>query len=192
MTIELSPPVRRLAAIGLLLAALLLVWSMVVAPLLAAYTAALDTVDSMKPVLEHRRMAVRDITVLSAELKQLKSRGGSAAGLLDATNESIAAAQLQERLKSIVDRVSGDLKSTQVLRARDDGGFRRLTVRAGITVNIAGLQRVFYELETSIPYLFLDNIEVVRRTDGRGDKQTSEDPALEVQFDLFGYMRKAT
>jgi general secretion pathway protein M len=192
MIVDLSPPVRRLAAIGLLLVALLLVWSIVFAPLLDVYSTALDTIERLKPVLDHRRIAARDISVLTAELNQLKNRGRYADGLLDATNESIAAAKLQEQLKSVVDNVSGNLKTTQVLPARDDSAFRRVTVRAGLTGNIAALQRMFYQLESAVPYLFLENIEITRRTDNRGDNQTPEDPALEVRFDLFGYMRKST
>jgi general secretion pathway protein M len=191
MTIELSPPVRRLAAVALLVIALLLVWVAIMTPLLDAYKAALDTIERLTPVLDHRRLAARDISVLTAELKQLKDRGRSANGLLDGTNESIAAAHLQEQLKGVVDHVNGDLKSTQILPMRDDGGFRRVTVRAGLSVNIAGLQRVLYELEASTPYLFLDNIEIVRRNDARGKTETPGDPALEVRFDLIGYMRKA-
>lgn len=42
------------------------------------------------------------------------------------------------------------------------------------------------------PYLFLENVEIARRSDNRGSNQVTEDPALDLRFDLFGYMRKPT
>jgi len=185
---ELSPAIRRFVAVGLLLVLAALVWSVIAAPLLAARSEAVSTIERLRPVLERGRTATGDIAVLQNELKRLKEHRNSAGGLLAGTNEPIAAAQLQDRLKSAVDRVNGDLRSTQVLPARDDSGFRRVTVRAQLSINLAAFQHVVYELEAAPPYLFLDEVEVAQRP---GNRQATDDPMLEVTFDLFGYMRKS-
>jgi general secretion pathway protein M len=192
MTTELSPAMRRFLAVGLLLVLVALVWSLVAAPLLDARSEAQRTIDRLQPLLERGRAAVSGTAALQAELTQLKERRNSAGGLLDGSNESIAAVQLQERLKSAVDHVNGDMRSTQVLPARDDGGFRRMTVRAQLSMNLAALQHVIYELEASLPYLFLDNVEITEHSANRRVKQADDDPLLDVQLDLFGYMRKST
>ena len=191
MSFELSPLLRRCLAIGLLLVLVALAWSLVAAPLLDARSEALGTIARLRPVIERGRAALRDTAALQAELKELKEHRRPAGGLLDGTNESIAAAQLQEQLKSGVDRVSGDLRSTQVLPTRDDNGFRRVAVRAQLLVDLAALQQIVYRLEAGSPYLFLDNVEIARRPDNRSRSQAAEDPMLDVQFDLFGYMRKS-
>lgn len=189
---ELSTPVRRFAAIALIFFAIILAWWVVAAPLLDAHQATVETIERLRPVLEHRRAAVRDLATLGAELKRLEARGVAASGLLDAANDSISAAQVQDRLKRSVDNVSGDLKSTQVLPARDDAGFRRVTVRTDLAVSITALQRLLYDLEASEqPYLFVDNLEVSRRTENRGNKSAPAESLLEVRFDVYGYMRKS-
>jgi general secretion pathway protein M len=188
---ELSPTMRRVLALGLLLVAAALLWSVVAIPLLDAHREALSTIERLRPVIARGRTQVSEIAALQAELTRLKQRRNAAGGLLDGTNESIAAAQLQDRLKSAVDQVSGDLRSTQVLPVRDDAGFRRVSVRAELALNLAALQRIVYDLEASVPYLFVDNIDaIIRRPDPHQGGQGADDPVLDVHFDLIGYMRK--
>jgi general secretion pathway protein M len=188
---ELSPPMRRFAAIGLLLVVLALAWSILAAPLLAAHGDALGTIERLRPVIERGRASVHDTAALRIELQRLKQRPHATGGLLAGTNEPIAAAQLQERLKTAVDHVSGDLRSTQVLQARDDGAFRRVTVKAQLSVDLPALQHVVYELEAAMPYLFLDDVEIAQRPAARGS-QPGDDPLLDVSLELSGYMRKST
>jgi general secretion pathway protein M len=191
MSLQLSPAVSRILAVGLLLAALALLWGLVGAPLLNAHADAERTIERLQPLLERSRTVERDITVLQAEVRQAKERRNSPGGFLDGPNESIAGAQLQTRLKLAVERASGDLRSSQVLPGRDDGVFRRVTVRGQVLMNLASLQRVVYDLEASLPYLFLDNIDVQQGGDSRGNKQP-DDPVLDVRIDVSGYMRRGT
>ena len=58
-------------------------------------------------------------------------------------------------------------------------------------MNTAALQRVFYDLESATPFLFLDNVEI-RSRPARRASGPEDDPILEVRFDLYGYMRRAT
>jgi len=190
MTLDLSPSMRRFAAIGLLFVVLALVWSIVAAPLLEVRGTALSTIERLRPVIERGRAAVHDSAALQTELKGLKQRPRSAGGLLAGTNEPIAAAQLQDRLKTTIDHVGGDLRSTQVLQPRDDGAFRRVTVKAQLSVDLPALQQVIYDLEAAMPYLFLDNVEISQRPAARGSP-ASDDPLLDVSFELSGYMRKS-
>ncbi len=77
----------------------------------------------------------------------------------------------------------------QPLPSRLDGGFRRITVRGQATLKIAGLQQAVYDLETTSPLLFLDNVEVTAHPDQSGHPGAAEAPGLDVRFDLYGYMR---
>lgn len=212
MNFALSPATRRFAAVGLLFVAIALFWAVVVAPLLDARTQALATIARLEPVIEHGRRAAGDVAALRKQLQRLKQQHLTASGLLTGTNEPIAAAQLQDSLKRAIDGVGGTLASTQVLPARDDGGrFRRITIRARLSVDLPALQRLTYELESSVPYLFLDNVDIARRSADHlvqppgspvrparqaGNEATSRaaggDPPLDVSFDLYGYVRRPT
>jgi general secretion pathway protein M len=121
----------------------------------------------------------------------LKQGQGSTVGFLASPNESLAAAELQSRLRSTVDAVHGDLRSVQILPARDEGLFRRVSVRGQISATLPALQRVLYQLETATPLLFLDNVDI-RARPVRPGRTSAEAPVLDVRFDLSAYMRRAS
>src|SRR5258708_1911747 len=79
---------------------------------------------------------------------------------MQSSNSSLAAAELQNRIKSSVEAAHGELRSTQILPAREEGAFRRISIRGQIAVNTAALQRGFYDLESASPFFFLDNLQI--------------------------------
>jgi general secretion pathway protein M len=191
MTPAMTPRASRALALGILAALLLLVFFGIVSPLLGAYQQASSSAEQYRAALEHTRHADSDLAGLRAELARLKAHQASAVGFMQSSNPSLAAADLQNRIKSSVEAARGELRSTQILPARDEGTFRRISIRGQIAVNTAALQRVFYELESATPFLFLDNIEI-RARPARRSTGPEDDPVLEVRFDLYGYMRRTT
>jgi general secretion pathway protein M len=186
----LSLPVRRLLAVGLLLVAIMLVWTMLVAPLAELYEAERADTERMALAVEKSPVRDEDLARLRRDVQLLKERQDAAAGLLQAASEAIAGAQLQNRLKEVVGAAQGELRSTQTLPSRDDGNFRRITVRGQLSLSLAALQQVLYTLEAASPYLFLDNVAVQARADERDKDRAESDGLLDVRFDLSGYMRR--
>lgn len=191
MTPALTPRASRLLALGILAALLLLAFFGFVSPLLDAYRQAGAASEQYRAALEHTRNSGSDLAGLRAELARLKEHQASAVGFMQGSNPSLAAADLQNRIKSSVEAARGELRSTQILPARDEGAFRRISIRGQIAVNMAALQRVFYDLESATPFLFLDNVEI-RSRPARRSTSPDDDPVLEVRFDLYGYMRRTT
>ena len=112
----------------------------------------------------------------------------SGLGFLQGANESLAAADVQNRIKTLAEASKGELKSTQILPPQDEGKFRRIAVRAQMTLKLAAVQRVFHGLEASSPLLFLDNVNVRARSD-RWREEPADDPILDIRFDVYGYTR---
>ncbi len=191
MTRRLSPRASRVLALALLGGFVLFGLFGVILPLLDAYYQARNSAEQNEAAIEHIRQGARSLAELQAELARLKEQQASAIGLMQSANASLAAADLQNRIKLSVEAAHGELRSTQILPARDEGGFRRISIRGQIAVNTAALQRVFYELESSSPFLFLDNVEIHARPARRAGS-AEDDPVLEVRFDLYGYLRRAT
>jgi len=186
---SLSPRLARALAVTLLAAALWLAYIAVVAPVVDGYAEARATVARLAPAVARGGSGEADLPALTAELARLKQTQPSTEGFLHSANEALAAAELQGRLNSVVAAVRGELRSTQILAARDEGAFRRVSIRGQIAVDLAQLQRVLYDLEAGSPFLFLDNVDIrARPAPARG---RSEDEALlDVHFDLYGYMRR--
>jgi general secretion pathway protein M len=187
---QVSLPIRRTLAAAILLALVSIVLSGFVQPLVDDYRESKASIDRLEAAMRRSHVGDRDIAQLQAELAALKKRQPSTGGFLQGTNESIAAAQLQDRLKTSVEGAKGELRSTQILPSRDDGKFRRITVRAQISLSTAALQRAFYDVESSPTFLFLDNVIIRARSVPQDRNKVAQDPVLDVSFDLSGYIRR--
>jgi general secretion pathway protein M len=177
----LSPLVRRALALALLVALIIFVFSGIVSPLLEVYRDAVASAEQLQSAIDHARTSGDNVAALRAEVAKRKGLEQSAPGFLRSSNEALAAAELQERLKTVTATVHADLRSTQTLPPRDEANARRITVRGEVVADVAALQTLIYVLESGSPMLFLDNVEIGEMT-----------PNIMVRFDLYGYVRSAS
>ena len=190
MKVTLSPPLSRLVAISLLLVMVFLAYAALIAPLMGAWREARIAIADAQDALPRIADAQESLTARRQMLASLQRRQGAAEGLLQGDSETLIAAQLQNRIKTLVDAAKGEVKSMQVLQTRNDGGFRKIAVRGQVSVGLSGLQKVFYELEAGAPYLFLDNIEIrAQQSPSRARDEPKRDPQHDVRFDLYGFAR---
>lgn len=182
----LSPAVSRIAAVGLLAAALLGAHALVVQPILDSYFDDLATIEQAEAALARYRAAADEAPALAERLQALAAQGP--AGYLEGADETMTAASLQNRLQMLVAREGGQLKTVQVLPAKPDGSAVRVAVRGQMVASMGSLQRVIYALEAG--FLFIDNLDV--RAIGaapHGAAEPAADTQLDVRFDVYGYMR---
>ena len=106
MMASLSARSRRAVAVGLLVAVLLALYSFVAAPLLASYDDDRRTAAQLREALGKYEEIGREIPDLQKRLEALRRQGATGAGYLEGQNEALAAAALQERLKSAVQQTS--------------------------------------------------------------------------------------
>lgn len=191
---QLPPMARRIAAVLILLGGIGLVYLALVQPLLDDYLDTRDAIADARAALARYRGVAADLPQRQKELTRLRQRQATSEGFLEGPNDALVAAQIQNRIKALVDASHGELKSTQVLPAQDEGKYRRLAIRAQMTLDVAAVQRVLYGVETASPLLFLDNVDLrahlVDRRRERGGNPPN-DGGLDVRIDVFGYMRAA-
>lgn len=186
MNIVLPPWLGRVAAVALLLLPLALLYAWVARPLLAGYAEDRQSVAQQQALLQRYREIGSRLPQLQAELAELRRAQSANGGFLQGTNDVIVAAQLQDRLKRLVEAAQGNLQSIQVLAVREEGKFRRVTIRGQMNLSTAGLQRVVYEIESGSPVLFLDNLDL--RPHVRTDRPEEAVDSLDIGFDLYGYL----
>jgi general secretion pathway protein M len=118
----------------------------------------------------------------------------AAAQYLPQSAPSLAAAELQQRVKAVVETVGGTLRSTQALPPTEEGNAVRVTVSAALTGDTESLQKILYELEAQTPLLFVDNLDVTARENRprlpNGQLASYTRVQLNVQFEVSGYLRK--
>jgi general secretion pathway protein M len=191
MTLALSPLLRRVLAIAILLTLVFAVFSGIVAPVLEGYQADLRSIDLMRAAIARSQGIANDLPAFRSELAGLRQQPASQGGFLQGPNESMIAAQFQNRVKHVVETARGELRSTQILPSREEGRFRRIAIRGQMSVGTAALQRTFHELESTSPFLFIDNVEIRARLAPRQRDRSIQDMVLEVRFDVYGYQRSA-
>ncbi|HUB96168.1 MAG TPA: type II secretion system protein GspM [Stellaceae bacterium] len=179
---------NRAMAILLLAGAIALPVVAVMVPLGADYAATRARIAQTSLALGRYRQAAERLPQQRTALTALEQREDHADGFLAGGNETLIGAELQNRIKTVVEAARGELRSTQVLPPRDEDGFRQIAVRAEMTGDLASVQAILYRLETASPTLFLDNIDLrVHPTDHRDG--SDDVPPLDANFTVYGYVR---
>jgi general secretion pathway protein M len=184
----------RTLAVVLLGLALLGAHRLIVAPLVIAYRDGEASIEQSKELLQRYEALAEQRSLLADHLAEQQERAASVAGYLTGPSDALAAAQLQDRVKTVVEAAGGELRSTQILPAEQlegDLGFRRTTLRVHFVVTIEGLEKTLYEIETGQPYMIIDDVTVRReRVRRRRRNDPEREPMLDVSLDLFGYLRE--
>ena len=189
MIAKLRPIAGRALAVAILAMLAGAVYFGAVAPVIDASATARDTIGQMEALASRYREAGRRLPAQRTQLAELATRQAAQSGLLDGTNENLAAAALQSRIKAMVDAAKGELKSTQILPVQQEGGFRRIAIRGEMSMTLPAAQQVLYAMETASPLLFLDNVDIHSHAADRQQDRNEDIVVLEMTLDVYGYMR---
>jgi general secretion pathway protein M len=182
----------RLLAIALLLVALLGGVRLVAQPLLDAFRAAADGIAQAETLLQRYRVLAEQRPALARRLEEQQELAASAAGYLQGPSDALAAAQLQDRVKTVIEGAGGELRSTQILPAQPvagDAAIRRAALRVQFAVTIDGLAATLYELETGQPYLLVEQLSVREQRVRRRRDEPEPETSLDVTLELSGYLQ---
>jgi len=177
---------RRKAAQGLLAAAIVLGIAIVALPVWLAhrhYDDALEDID--RRLVRYERLAAAR-PALEKKLEAVRA-AGSRKYFLKAGAASLSAAEIQDKVRQLVEGNGGRIISVQPVAPRDEGRFRQVTVTIQANANIMALRRILLQLETSEPYVFVDTL-VVRAQVPPGFKPApGMEPDMFVQLDITGF-----
>jgi hypothetical protein len=159
MNIKLSPSLRRIAAIALLLVPLALSVLFVILPLRIAdrYAEAQTEIEAHIAGLEERLIGREQVM---AELRHLERRSQLDTRLIEAETPAVAGAALAGSLASFLEQAGGWLESTHVLEPELDPPVMRIGVRLRGAMDIAGLRSFLYQIENAEPLLTIERISL--------------------------------
>ncbi|MDX2315695.1 MAG: type II secretion system protein GspM [Gammaproteobacteria bacterium] len=198
MIAQLPRAQRRILAVLFLLAAVAAVVGLIVWPIWSTYVENRDAIAQTEDnISRYSRLSIQ-VDALRSVVAELEQADNLDRYVFPQESEPLAAAALQDRIKSVVTNSGGTLTSTQVLPAVADQGFKRVVVNVRMAVSVEALQRVLYALESNLPYLLADEIVILSRSAGKrrrnADKRRRNADAvdsLNVVFNLYGFMRDA-
>jgi general secretion pathway protein M len=186
--------VNRLLAVFLVIAPIGLAYSFVVEPLLAAHRGYEESIARSRDLIERYGRIGATHEPLERQLNELRKRAESAGGYLKAKSATLAAAQLQNRVKRIVTQNGGSIQSLQTLPAQNERDLERITIRIQMTAGIEQLQKIIHAFETGRTHLFVDDVNVrvqrARRSRRRGNTLVADERLLSVRLNLYGFSRR--
>ena len=103
--------------------------------------------------------------------------------------DTLASAALQERVKTLAEANGAAIGSLQSLGGEDQTGLRRIAIRVQLSATLPQLVGMLYGLESGMPLLFVDNLEMQGQAALMADPDAEPTSApLTVGFDLYGFM----
>lgn len=155
-------------------------------------------------VLETRKI---ELDAMQTQLDNLKRRRPPAPAkdstlklsvkpFLSEESVALAANALQRRVVGLIEETDGKLITVGVDPpvTGDEELARRVSVQVTAELTNEGLQKVLYEIEKSVPFVFVDSLGVSRKETGNGTEsaETQGEPHLSVSLSVTGYRRKGS
>ena len=115
---------------------------------------------------------------------------------LEEENFALAANALQRRIVGLIEESEGKLLTVGVDPpiTGDEELARRVSVQVTAELTNESLQKVLYDLEKSVPFVFVDTFGVSRKQTGDGNEpaEAQSEPPLSVSLSVTGYRRKGS
>lgn len=185
-------------ALALLIAFAALIYWLLISPLLSRYLETRGEIQQLEHQLEVYRRVASELDDNRIKLQELRADAPVTDIYLRESKPSLAAAQLQQMINTMVTRAGGQLVSTGINNLQQDDPLQAVSIKVHLRTEINDLVKVLYAIEHSRPVLFTDDM-VIRSTirtepntvvTSRGKAKSRvrvRVPTLDVQFNVTAY-----
>ena len=149
---RMSPQQQRYLAIGLLVAAVVLVLAVALGPIVALHRHYDAAIDDLTDRLERYRRVAAQAPELRRALELVKEKDGRRFFLKN-TAPNLASAELADLVRAAIENNGGRITTSQNPGPRDEGRFRQLTVNVQFFATTPALAKILQALDTQVPYL---------------------------------------
>ena len=181
----------RWLALGLLLFIFLLIIFVAIVPLVST---GLDYYQQQQELTfrlqRSKQIVARKDTVLE-DIKNIKQQYQQQNYFSTQDTVALASADLQKFIKSTISSAGGQLTSTQVLPSTNEKGLKRISVKVRMSGDVEVLRSVLYEIESAVPVMVVDQIDIrpVRGKRNRKTRKIEPSSKLNINFQATGFMR---
>lgn len=189
MMFQLPRFVSRGLALALLIFVVWCTWLFLINPVVAAWWSDDEYWDrSIRLLTGYSRNGAAQ-PALQDTFAKLQQSIASQPGYFQGGDVNVAAAKLQSDVKRLVEAGSGEIKISQLLPASSVEGFRKIGIRVEFLADTEGLQRIFYDIETSNPAMFFDAINIRGSDVPNAEPATKQGSKLTIRCEVYGFMR---
>jgi general secretion pathway protein M len=180
--------ISRLSAFTLLILLVAALHVILGQPLIDSFREHRASIVASKGMLARYQQLNSSRAQMHGRLQQVQEAYESQGRLLTGQSSQLAGADLQNRLKYLVEANNAELGSMQLLSVREEEGFRRISVTISFTSAIDSLRSIIYEIETQAPYLFVKKLELRRNRSLINASTLDDADELKITLEAFGYM----
>ena len=192
MMLTFSPNAQRAIAIGLALLALTVVGLAVVWPLWASVGLQNERVSMLRRQAQTMEALVAAAPRYQTVANSLAANGDSRSLVFVATQPTLAVAELQGQLSSILNKAGVTVTASQALPDEQHGGLVKLAVQATIEVEIGPLVDALHAIAAQRPLLRVEKL-IIHEPDAAliGAAPEPNIPnKLQAEIVVSGYMRQ--
>ncbi len=183
---------QRWLAIGLLLCIIISIGLLIFMPWYNNLTNTLEDIDEQKFRDKRYQRVIASREEVLVEIDKGRNEINALGYFNDKETPSLAAAELQKRIKEMVQNADGEISSTQVLPNKDQDGLLRITVKVKLTGDMEMLKNLLFEIEAEKPLMIVEKLTIVpgRKKRNRRTRKTEQTGKIVVTLEVSGYMRK--
>jgi general secretion pathway protein M len=182
---------QRWIAVGLLVAVIVVFSVVVITPIVSKGMELHETKNRLVFQLQKYQRILARKDAITEGMEKIKAQHLSQGYFNTQGTAALASAGVQEFIKKAIVDAGGQLTSTQALPVSNKDGFSRIMVKVRMTGNIEELRAVLYKMETSVPLIIVDQIDIrpVRGIRNRKTRQIEPSNELNVNFQAVSFMR---
>jgi general secretion pathway protein M len=190
-----SPEHGRLKALGLLALAVGLVY------LLGVHwwwTAPMRSMGQQMELLRDQELRMRMIAKqrpqIEKRLAEVRRVEASNPGFLPENSVELASAGLAQRLESLIAIASPDKAGCTITQrtptqSTTQEAYQRVVVQVRMLCGMSEFSAFLHEVESGRPQLFVDELNIISRHNMVAEGQATDSGALDISFNLYGYLR---
>ena len=182
---------QRFLAVALLALLLAVVWRTAVRPLWQQWTHHEQLIVQQRSTIERLRSMAASRDRYAQALSQMRARSGVDDALMKSDTVTLAAAQLQREVKSLVESAGGSVVSAQAKDGVDEGPFARVQLDVRLSVSNIALQKVMHALETQRPIVIIEELLILANS-VRNKRASSADEMLDVRVSIAGFVARTS
>lgn len=182
---------QRWLAVGLLLLVVTVVVFAVLVPLVSTELAYHEEKNDLLFRLQRQQTIAGRETQVKERLELVKQQFLEQGYFSTSSTEALASAELQNIVKTAVADAGGQLTSTQGLPGKLTDGFFRVAVKVRMTGTTEALVGVLHTIESAVPVLLIDQLDINPVRGVRNRKTNKIDPSdqLNVSFEVVSFLR---
>lgn len=191
MTQQLTASQRRWLAVALLVLFLALLSGAVALPWFIKLSAYNAQIEQQEGRLQRYAANFARPEKVREEVEKVKRRLRSL-GIFNANSTgALAVAEMQQKIKDAIIAAGGNLMSTQAMAEEKVEGLTRILVKVRFSGRVETLKDVLYVLESSTPYMLVENLQVtsVRGTRNPKTRQVEAVDKVNVSMDVGSFMQ---